>query len=338
MTNPLSFTLAITGMSCASCVNRIEKTLLTIDGVASASVNLATEKARIVVSDAFSASLDSDNLVIAFMQTCIHAIEKTGYQVTTQKHVLTVNKMSCASCVGRVEKALKHVLGVLDVSVNLATEKAHITSIADVETATLIAALKKAGYPAHPFTDLQSTSSESNSSSPSMFQATWWPVLISAILSTPLVLPMLAGLVNIHWTIPAWVQFALATPVQFWLGARFYKAGWKALLARTGNMDLLVAIGTSSAYGLSIYLMFNQAEHAVHGNGAAHLYFESSAVIITLVLLGKWLEARAKFQTVAALRALESLRPTTAIVRRDGVDSEVAVSSLVQDDIVIQCF
>jgi Cu+-exporting ATPase len=333
MTNPLSFTLAITGMTCASCVNRIEKTLLAIDGVASASVNLATEKARIVVSDAFSASLDSDDLVIAFMQMCIDAIAKTGYQVTTQKHILTVSKMSCASCVGRVEKALKHVLGVLDVSVNLATEKAHITSIADVETATLIAALKKAGYPAHSFTDTQSASLISNSSSSSLFQATWWPVLISAILSAPLVLPMLAGLVNIHWTIPAWVQFALATPVQFWLGARFYKAGWKALLARTGNMDLLVAIGTSSAYGLSIYLMFNQAEYAVHGT--THLYFESSTVIITLVLLGKWLEARAKFQTVAALRALESLRPTTAIVRRDGVDSEVAVSSLVQDDIVI---
>ena len=333
MTNPLSFTLAISGMTCASCVNRIEKTLLTIDGVASTSVNLATEKAKIVVSDAFSASLDTDDLVIAFMQKCIDAIAKTGYQVTTQKHVLTVRKMSCASCVGRVEKALKHVLGVLDVNVNLATEKAHITSIADVETATLIAALKKAGYPAHPFTDTQSASSESNSSSSSLFQATWWPVLISAILSAPLVLPMLAGLVNIQLTIPAWVQFALATPVQFWLGARFYKAGWKALLARTGNMDLLVAIGTSSAYGLSIYLMFNQAGHGEHGN--PHLYFESSAVIITLVLLGKWLEARAKFQTVAALRALESLRPTTAIVRRDGVDSEVAVSSLVQDDIVI---
>jgi Cu+-exporting ATPase len=156
-------------------------------------------------------------------------------------------------------------------------------------------------------------------------------VAISALLSLPLVLPMLGMPFGMDWALPGWVQLLLATPVQFWLGARFYRAGWKALRAGSGNMDLLVALGTSAAYGLSVYLLWEHREHEM----TQHLYFESSAVIITLVLLGKWLEERAKYQTVAAIRALESLRAPVAIVRRDGVEKEVPVAEVRVGDIVV---
>jgi Cu+-exporting ATPase len=144
----------------------------------------------------------------------------------------------------------------------------------------------------------------------------------------PLLLPMIGVLFGHDLMLPGWIQWALATPIQFWLGSRFYRAGWYALKAGSGNMDLLVAIGTSAAYGLSVYLML---QHDLH----THLYFESSAVVITLVLLGKWLEARAKQQTVSALHALTALRPSEAIVRRDGVDAKVPVERVLLGDLLV---
>ena len=236
---------------------------------------------------------------------------------------LRVDGMSCASCVARVEKALKNVPGVSDASVNLATEKAQVTSVG-VRVETLIAALEKAGYEAAAINDA-ARKPESGA------VPTWWPVAVSALLSLPLLAPMLAMPFGHHWSLPGWLQMALATPVQFWLGARFYRAGWKALLARTGNMDLLVALGTSAAYALSVYLLFSPSSH----QGMRHLYFESSAVVITLVLLGKWLEARAKHQTVAALHALEALRSTDAIVRRDGGEHLMPIARVRVGDIVV---
>jgi Cu+-exporting ATPase len=134
-----------------------------------------------------------------------------------------------------------------------------------------------------------------------------------------------------HWSLPGWVQWLLATPVQFWIGARFYSGAWKALQGRTGNMDMLVAVGTSAAYGLSVYHLFSG--HGAHGAG--QLYFEASAVVIALVLLGKWLEARAKRQTTDAIRALQSLRPNVARVRRHGVEAEVPISAVRLDDVVV---
>ncbi|MDG0854764.1 copper-translocating P-type ATPase [Pelomonas puraquae] len=148
-------------------------------------------------------------------------------------------------------------------------------------------------------------------------------------LSAPLVLPMFATLFGAHWMLPGWLQLALATPVQFWLGARFYRAGWKALRAGAGNMDLLVALGTSAGYGLSVYQLL------AHGDQAMHLYFEASAVVITLVLLGKWLETRAKRQTTEAIRALNALRPERARVRRNGADLDVAIAEVRVDDQVV---
>jgi len=214
---------------------------------------------------------------------------------------ISVGGMTCASCVGRLEKALSKVAGVVTASVNLATESARIevTKDSTIE-ARLRRAVRDAGY--EPRTAVQAD--EALNASPwTGFQA----VAFAIALSLPLVVPMLGDLFGHHWMLPAWVQFSLATPVQFILGARFYTAGWHALKALSGNMDLLVALGTSAGWMLSVWLWWTAAPGSM-----PHLYFEGSAVVITLVLLGKWLEARAKQQTTSAIRALHALRPETA--------------------------
>jgi Cu+-exporting ATPase len=221
---------------------------------------------------------------------------------------LQIVGMTCASCSARVEKALNAVAGVGAASVNLATERASISAKdgAGLQLAQLIAAVEKAGYEAVPIVD-----DGSGAPAASAQRQTWqtlWPVLASALLATPLALPMFFGWFGVNLALPGWLQWALATPIQFILGARFYRAAYKALRAGVGNMDLLVAIGTSAAYGLSVYQLLTQPP----GMEMGHLYFEASAVVITLILLGKWLESRAKHQTSAAIRALGALRPETA--------------------------
>ncbi|MEM5373439.1 cation transporter, partial [Paraburkholderia azotifigens] len=162
---------------------------------------------------------------------------------------LGIEGMTCASCVGRVEKALLKVPGVSTASVNLATGKAGVTALSGVSFATLAAAVDKAGYVAMPV--------EAASAAPAaMASPQWWPVLAGTLLTLPLLLPMLLELFGIEWALGGWAQLALATPVQLWLGARFYRAGWKAVKARSGNMDLLVALGTTAAYGLSVVLLW----------------------------------------------------------------------------------
>jgi Cu+-exporting ATPase len=232
---------------------------------------------------------------------------------------LDVTGMTCASCVGRVEKALARVPGVESASVNLATETATVRAPASVAAAA-IAAVEGAGYGA--------TVKRTNAPVKGPPGHGIAKVLLAATLTVPLVLPMAASLAGAHWMLPAWLQALLATPVQFILGAPFYAGAWKALRARAGNMDLLVAIGTSAAYFLSLYLWL--------ARGEAHLYFEASAAVITLVMLGKWLEARAKGQTTEALRALAALRPEKARVLVGGVRREVPIDAVrVGDDLVI---
>ena len=310
---PANLTFRVEGMTCASCVARVEKALKAVPGVESASINLATEKASVRANP----EIRFDSLSAA--------VERAGYDVPRETISLSISGMTCASCVARVEKALKKVPGVTDVAVNLATEKAQIAAVG-VPLEELLAAVEKAGYEASPVSDRAGQGESAKAGLP-----TWWPVTVSALLSLPLIAPMLVMPFGINLALPGWLQLALATPVQFWLGARFYKAGWKALLARSGNMDLLVALGTSAAYTLSVYLLLAHDNH----EGMGHLYFESSAAVITLVLLGKWLEARAKHQTVAALRALESLRSTQAIVRRGGQDIVVPVAQVHAGDMVV---
>ena len=238
---------------------------------------------------------------------------------------ISVGGMTCASCVGRVEKALRKVPGVLSASVNLATESARIQVQGDASMEALLRrAVRDAGY--DPRTAAQADAAL-NASPWEGFSAVAW----GSALSLPLVLPMLGDLFGQHWMLPAWLQFALATPVQFVLGARFYKAGWHAAKALSGNMDLLVALGTSAGWLLSVWLWWDAAPGSM-----PHLYFEGSAVVVTLVLLGKWLEARAKQQTTSAIRALHALRPETAHwMGPEGVVDVPLLEVLVGDHLVV---
>ena len=241
-----------------------------------------------------------------------------------QSYDIGIGGMTCASCVARVEKALKKVPGVDAASVNLATESAHVTVCnLEVNEGVLRRAIRDAGYEPLAPADTESMQAASP-------WAGFGPVAIGLLLSAPLVLPMLGDLFGRHWMLPAWLQFVLATPVQFVLGARFYRAGWHALKAFTGNMDLLVSIGTTAGWLLSVWLWLN-----AHEGHAPHLYFEGSAVVITLVLLGKWLEARAKRQTTEAIRALHALRPDTAHLITDEGEQDVPVSEIRVGDLLL---
>lgn len=233
---------------------------------------------------------------------------------------LAISGMSCASCVMRVEKALNTIPGVQSATVNLATEQAHVRFSGEISVIELQNAVAEAGYGA-TLLDKNAPGSPGTGS-----RAMGWKVAVAAILSLPLLVPMILSLAEIHWMLPGWLQWLLATPVQFWLGAGFYKAGWKAVVNRSGNMDLLVSIGTTSAYLLSVYLLFNEVEH---------LYFEASSAVITLVLLGKWLESRAKRKTTEAIRALQALKPDMARVRREGREADIPLAQVKVGDLVV---
>ena len=233
---------------------------------------------------------------------------------------LGIGGMSCASCVRRVERALERVPGVTEVAVNLATERAHVTLRAGATNpAALAAAVTKAGYEARPI---------DSPDPPGNHRRELAHVLIAVALSLPLLAGMAVRPLGLHWILPGWVQFALATPVQLWLGWRFYVAGWKAVRSLSGNMDLLVALGTSAAWGLSTYILLT-------GPPGAPLYYESSALIVTFILLGKWLEGRAKRGTATAIRALIALRPQIARVRREGKETEMPIAQLRRGDLVV---
>ena len=305
-------TLPVSGMTCASCAGRVERALLKVPGVASASVNLANEQVRVESSEADLAAL-------------IEAVQKAGYGVPVQSLELAIDGMTCASCVGRVERALLKVPGVRSAAVNLASERAHVEVLGPPDPAALIQAVEAAGYHATASSERRPAADAER-----RLQRERWAVIAGLLLAAPLVLPMFGELFGQHWMLPAWIQFLLATPVQFILGARFYVAGWKAVRAGAGNMDLLVAIGTSAGYGLSLYQWW-----ATPAGQMPHLYFEASAVVIALVLLGKYLESRAKRQTSAAIRALEALRPDRATRVIDGREEDVAIAALRLGDLVL---
>jgi Cu+-exporting ATPase len=326
----------IEGMSCASCVARVERSIRAVPGVGEVSVNLATERASVRPTP--GAALDADAVEAA--------VRAAGYGATPVRTPAAavgmdfeVEGMTCASCVGRVERSIRAVPGVGEVSVNLATERASVRPApgADLDASAVEAAVRAAGYSAavvRPDAVAASGDAQSETADDRRLAAArrdGFRVLAAAILSAPLAGSMLAMLVGADWALHGWVQLALATPVQFWLGARFYRAGWAAARSGSGNMDLLVAIGTSAAYGLSLYLLAT-----AHVGHAPHLYFEASSLVITLVLLGKWLEGRAKRQTGAAIRALGALAPERARVRRvDGREVEVDVGAVRVGDLVV---
>jgi len=240
---------------------------------------------------------------------------------------LDIGGMTCAACATRVEKSLRKVGGVVDAGVNLATEVANVRiAPGAVRVSELIAAVEAAGYEAR-------IHAEAGTEAPAMpvraDRGGLW-VAGAALLSLPLAAPMLLAPFGIDAMLPGWWQLLLAAPVQFVFGARFYRDGWKAARALSGNMDLLVAIGTSAAFGLSVY------ELLAHGDGhGVHYYFEASAVVVTLVLLGKWLEARARRRTVEAIRALQALRPDTARVVVGAREIELPIAQVAVGDEVL---
>ncbi|TWC23955.1 Cu+-exporting ATPase [Pseudomonas sp. SJZ085] len=312
MSESTTFDLPIAGMTCASCAGRVERALNKVAGTRAVSVNLATEQARVQASEQSLPAL-------------IEAVEQAGYHVPVQTLELNIGGMTCASCVGRVERALGKIPGVSGVSVNLANERAHLELLGQVDPQILIDAVKRAGYEASVW-----QAQQPHDTQPRQLNRERLILVLAILLSVPLVLPMLLQPLGVHWMLPAWAQFALATPVQFIFGARFYVAAFKAVRAGAGNMDLLVALGTSAGYGLSLY------EWAIARPGSMpHLYFEASAVVIALVLLGKYLESRAKRQTASAIRALEALRPERAIQVIDGQERDVAISALRVNDLVL---
>jgi Cu+-exporting ATPase len=319
-----SISLPVAGMTCASCAGRIERALKRVPGVAEAQVNLATERAEVTGTAALPALAE--------------AVVEAGYTVPEAHVTLGIGGMTCATCAGRVERALRQVPGVLEAGVNLATERATVRLLRGTDQDLLAAAVARAGYrvvaaPGDETGAETGTTPSEDASEAAHGRREKRDLVLAALLAAPFFLGMAGMLAGRDWMPGPWAQFALATPVQFWLGARFYRAGWAALRAGTGNMDLLVALGTSAAWGLSTWMLVSRAgdPHLVH-----HLYFEASAVVILFILLGKFLEARARRATGAAIRALLELRPRTA--RRllpDGAEESVATALLAVGDRVV---
>jgi Cu+-exporting ATPase len=303
--------LPVLGMTCASCVAHVEGALAKVAGVERVAVNLATESAAVE-----GRSLDP--------QALARAVDAAGYAVPTQAMRLDIDGMTCASCVTRLESALQSVPGVARVSVNLASESAQVELIAGVASAQdLLRAVEKAGYSARVHAEAAVAPPDRTRG---LRRDTW----LALALALPLLIGTHLSLFGIEATMPAWQQWLLATPVQFWCARRFYVAAARAVRAGTGNMDLLVSLGTLAAYGLSLYLWLEA------GAGAhVHLYFEAAAVVVALVLLGRWLEARAKHQTSEAIRLLAALRPSTAYVLRGTHAVEVRIEELRLGDVVV---
>ncbi len=300
--------LPVEGMSCTACAARIERQLDRLPGV-EATVNFASERARICF----------DPMATPVAQL-VDVIRKAGFAVPEQSLELAISGMSCAACAGRIEKALDSLPGV-SANVNFATERASVRiSPGAADAPTLIAAVRRAGYEA------RETDADSRAQDKDRREAALRAEQRRFVFAMVLCLPFLGQMVAMaggggHDWLPRWLQLALATPVQFWIGRRFYVGAWHALRGGSGNMDVLVALGTSMAYGYSLVVTLA----SLH---TQFVYFEASVAIITLVLMGKLLEARAKARTSAAIEALLRLRPATALIERDGVLESVDVATL----------
>ena len=317
------FQPSIGGMTCSACAARIQKGLGQVDGIQSATVNFATEKADV----RFDPTLTDVNAMSS-------AVVDAGFTVAEEQFSFDVGGMTCSACSARVEKALRNIPGVLEANVNVALERADVTALAgQVDRDALRTAVEKAGYETHfqsAAAERVNADAERQVKEKAALQRELITLLISAALTLPLVGQMVAMIAGLHFHLEPWMELALATPVQFVIGARFYRAAYKALKARSGNMDVLVAMGTSTAYAYSLYLFITLGDAA-----RGQLYFEASAVIITLVLLGKFMESRAKRGTTAAIRQLMDLRPETAHVERAGQELELPVADVVNGDRVI---
>ena len=310
--------IPITGMTCTACAATIQKGLGGTEGVEQANVNFASERATIEYDPA---KVDLSKIA--------GAISELGYGVATRKSVYPVGGMTCASCVARVEETLKGVAGVVSVNVNLASEKATVEYLEGTQYADLRHAVEDAGYElgreAEALEDVTASARREMRRVRNRF-------IVAAALTVPLLIPMFT--MEFHFTGMEYVMWALATPVQFWSGWRFYKGMWGALKHRTSDMNTLIAVGTSAAYIYSVVAVLFPSVFAA-GGLEAHTYFETSAAIITLILLGRFLEARAKGQTSEAIKKLIGMQPRTATIVRDGQEKEVPIDDLQAGDIII---
>lgn len=305
----------IDGMTCAACAARLEKNLNKLQGV-NASVNFANEKANVDYEESLTQP-----------QAIIQSIKDSGFNVLPQALQLKIDGMTCAACSGRVESALNNLPGVT-ANVNQATEVAYITYTPGiVSLENLIEAVTDSGYRADKLN--QANRDKENSRKQAIYQSDLRLFWFSAILTIPLMLQMLTMFSDDHseW-LPRWLQWLLATPVQFWIGSRFYKGAWYALKGGAANMDVLIVLGTSMAYLFSTVVTLYGLEQ--------HVYFEASAAIITLVLLGKLMESRAKNKTSTAIEELIRLQPTIAHVQKEnGEILDLDINSLSVGDIFI---
>ena len=318
-----SVRLSVSGMSCAGCASRVESVLRDLPGVESAAVNLALERAEV----RWAGGGDGDAGALADAVTAAGYPSRVVGGEAPQPVVLEVAGMSCAGCVSRVESALSAVDGVVSASVNLALERAEVAVARPGLAPALVDAVQQAGYRAQVAgSERGQASAEAGAAEPGAGRETLW-LVFSALLTAPLLLQMAAMATGAGWRLPPLAELALAAPVQFLAGARFYRGAWQSLRHRAPGMDVLVALGTSAAFFYSLAV--------VVGLTGGHLYFEAAAVIVTLVLLGKWLEARARRGAGAALRELMALRPDTAVVERDGAEQRVAAADVRPDDVVI---
>jgi len=325
--SPYRETLFITGMTCASCVGRVEKALKKVEGVESAQVNLATEKAVV------SSSEPLDLMVLT------KAVERAGYEVSaTQPIELEIDGMTCASCVARVEKALKKVTGVQQANVNLATERAWVQGNTQLQINDLIQAVQKAGYTAKL---AEQDQNEQQGKKASEQQQLKRDLILSLILALPVfILEMGSHMIPAFhmWVMeyighqPNWlIQFVLTTLVLIFPGRRFYQKGIPALFRLAPDMNSLVAVGTLAAYSFSLVATFIPE---ILPQGTVHVYYEAAAVIVSLILLGRYLEAKAKGRTSQAIQHLIGMQAKTARIYRDGQVIEVPVAEVTTDTIV----
>ncbi|RVH07275.1 heavy metal translocating P-type ATPase [Sinorhizobium meliloti] len=326
---PVSTNFGIEGMTCASCVRRVEKAITAVPGVASANVNLATERATVQFDG------EPDTLAV------LHAIEKAGYAPRIATEELQIEGMTCASCVSRVEKALKAVPGVADAAVNLATEKATVSLISGTaDLSALEAAVRGAGYELRKTKPAEASAGDENHRAAELGSLKS-AVTISVLMTLPLFLMEMGShfISGVHELIMGtigmrnnlYLQFALATLVLFGPGLRFFRKGVPNLLRWTPDMNSLVVLGTTAAWGYSVVATFVPR---VLPSGTANVYYEAAAVIVTLVLLGRYLESRAKGRTSQAIKRLVGLQPKTAFVLRGGEFVEAQISEVVAGDVI----
>lgn len=317
--------LQITGMTCAACAVRIEKGLNKLEGVAEASVNLALEKSAI--------KYDPSKITVESIQ---QKVKDLGYDVVTEKAEFVITGMTCAACSSRIEKGLNKLEGVLKANVNLALEKATVEYNPSVLTPKdIIAKVENLGYGAAM--KEEENQKEAVDHRQKEIEVQTGKFVFSAILSLPLLWAMVGhfeftkGLYVPDMFMNPWVQLALATPVQFIIGKQFYVGAYKALKNKSANMDVLVALGTSAAYFYSLYLSFASIGGDAH---SVALYYETSAILITLIILGKLFEAKAKGRSSEAIKKLMGLQAKTAVVERNGVEQEVSLEDVMVGDLI----